>query len=213
MTPETDQSVWLYSAAVPRIAASDREERRRRFIDAAWRCAASRGFHDTTVDDVCAEAHASKGAFYVYFDSKRTLLLALIEEDAAVLDGLMATLERRNVTAVERLRRFTKAMLDRGAEQATVQVRTDLWTASLTDPVVARRAGELVAHRRSVLRGWVQQAVDDGELVLHAPANALASLLLALGDGLMLHGSLDATGFRWPNIARALDDIFAGLAP
>lgn len=197
---------------MPRIGEAAREERRQRFIDAAWRCAESKGFHDTTIDDVCVKAHASKGAFYVYFDSKRALMMALLEDDAAVLDELVASLERRNITAVERLRRFTKAMLDRGAEQATVQVRTDLWTASLTDPVVARRVGELVGHRRSVLRGWVQQAVDDGELVLQAPANALASLLLALGDGLMLHGSIDASGFRWPNIARALDDIFAALA-
>jgi hypothetical protein len=62
-----------------------------------------------------------------------------------------------------------------------------------------------------VLRRWVQQAVDQGELV-DVPANALASLVLALGDGLMLHSAVDPSGFRWPMVARALDEIFAGLA-
>lgn len=40
-----------------------RTERRNQIIEAAWRCAARRGFSDLTVDEVCAEAALSKGAF------------------------------------------------------------------------------------------------------------------------------------------------------
>jgi AcrR family transcriptional regulator len=198
---------------MPRIDPSVREERRQAFIDAAWRCAARRGFRDTTVDDVCTEVGGSKGAFYGYFASKGALLLALLEDDAAELDEIMATLDRRSLTAVECLRRFAKAMLDRGDDAARVQVRADLWGASLTEPEVRERLAQRVTHRRVRLREWVQEAVDNGELSLEAPPNAFAAVLLALGDGLMLHNAVDATGFRWPNIARALDEIFAGLAP
>jgi len=42
------------------------------------------------------------------------------------------------------------------------------------------------------------------------PANALASILLALNDGLMLHRTLGESGFRWANISRALDALLAG---
>lgn len=197
---------------MPKIHPAVRDERRRRFVDAAWRCAARKGFRDTTIDDVCEEIGASKGAFYGYFESKGALLLALLEDDASDLDDVMATLDRRSLTAVECLRRFCKAMLDRGHDQARVQVRSDLWAASLTAPEVRERLAELVGHRRALLRTWVQEAVEGGELVLEVPANAFASLLLALGDGLMLHNAIDASGFRWFNIARALDEIFAGLA-
>jgi TetR/AcrR family transcriptional regulator, repressor for uid operon len=197
---------------MPRIDDATRDERRQRFIAAAWRCAARKGFRDTTVDDVCAEVGASKGAFYGYFDSKRALLLALLEDDAAELDDVMLALDRRSLTAVECLRRFTKAMLDRGADPARVQVRSDLWTESLTEPALRDRLAELVTHRRVLLRGWVQEAVENGELVLEVVPNAFAALLLALGDGLMLHNAVDPSGFRWHNIARALDEIFAGLA-
>lgn len=198
---------------MPKIDPAVREDRRQRFIDAAWRCAARKGFRDTTVDDVCEEVGGSKGAFYGYFASKRDLLLALLEDDASDLDELMAALDRRSLTAVECLRRFTKAMLDRGTDAARVRVRADLWAASLSEPDVRDRVAALVGHRRTLLRGWVQEAVENGELVLEVPANAFAAVLLALGDGLMLHNAIDATGFRWPNIARALDEIFAGLAP
>ena len=198
---------------MPRIDSATRSLRRQRFIDAAWRCAARHGFRDTTVDDVCAEVGASKGAFYGYFDSKRSLLLALLEDDAADLDQVMATLDRRSLTAVECLRRFTKAMLDRGADAARVQVRADLWAVSLNEPAVRDAIAARVADRRAVLRGWVREAVENGEMVLDVPPNAFAAVLLALGDGLMLHGAIDPSGFRWPNIARVLDEVFAGLAP
>ena len=213
-TQKTDQSVYKSGRLLdmPRIGPLVREERRQRFIEAAWHCAARRGFRDTTVDDVCAEVGASKGAFYGYFDSKGALLLALLEEDAAELDQLMETMDRRSLTAVECLRRFTKAMLDRGADSARVQVRADLWATALNEPDIRIRVARLVAHRRVLLRGWVQEAVENGEMVLEVVPNAFAALLLALGDGLMLHNALDATGFRGPNIARALDEVFAGLA-
>jgi hypothetical protein len=57
----------------------------------------------------------------------------------------------------------------------------------------------------------LDEAEAEGELV-DVPPNAFASVLLALGDGLMLHAAIDAAGFRWANIGKVLDEIFAGLA-
>ena len=71
---------------MPKLLPETRIERRQELIDAAWRCAARRGFRDVTVDDVCSEARVSKGAFYGYFEQKQDLLLALLDDDAAALD-------------------------------------------------------------------------------------------------------------------------------
>jgi len=196
---------------VPRISPTVRSERRQELIDAAWRCAGRMGYSVLTVDDVCAEARVSKGAFYGYFESKQDLLLALLEEDAAGLDGLLETLGQRDISYVQRLRSFAREMCDRGTDQAHVQVRSDLWAAILTEPVIRERMVSAVARRRSVLRGWIEGAMRGGELA-PIPANAFASVLLALGDGLTLHSALDPSGFRWSNITRALAVIFAGLS-
>lgn len=42
-------------------------------------------------------------------------------------------------------------------------------------------------------------------------ACAIAAHLLALADGLMLHGALDPGAFRWRNIRRAIDVMLAGI--
>lgn len=164
-----------------------------------------------TVDDVCAEAGVSKGAFYLYFDQKQDLLLALLEDDAADLDAFMDDLRRSRIGCVERLRRLVRAELRRGEDPARLQVRADLWSEMSENPVVRERFADVVRRRRVALRSWVDESIEAGELV-DIPSNALAAILLALGDGLILHAGLDPAGFRWANVRRALDAILEGIA-
>lgn len=203
-------SEFRFRAALPKLRPETRTERRRLLIEAAWRCAAQRGFGALTVDDVCAEADVSKGAFYGYFESKQDLLVALLEDDADALDHDLERIARKSGSAVDRVRRFAQATLARGEDFARVQVLADLWAALLTDDVVRHRLAEATQRRRELVRSWIEQGVASGELV-EIPANALASLLLALTDGLMLHGALDRGAFRWTNIRRAIDVLLDGI--
>ena len=195
---------------MPKLRPETRSERRQLLIEAAWRCAAVRGFADLTVDDVCAEAGVSKGAFYGYFESKQELLLALLEDDSGALDSELERITREASSGVQRVRRFAQAMVARGEDSARVQVHADLWADLLTKDAVRERLAGATQRRRDLVREWIEEAVASGELV-PIPANALASILLALTDGLMLHRALEPGGFRWVNVRRAIDVLLAGL--
>ena len=194
---------------MPRLAAAAKEQRRKHLIDAARRCVASGGYHNLSVDDVCAEAGLSKGAFYTYFEQKRDLLLALLDDDAAGLSDLLADAAGQP-SGVEQIRRFVAALVDRGADAAAVQLRADLWAEIASDEMLHARFLEAMQQRRVRLAALIGKAVDSGDLV-DVPANALAALFLALGDGLMLHRVLDPSGFRWSNVRRAVDVLLEGL--
>jgi AcrR family transcriptional regulator len=196
---------------MPKIGATLRAERRQNLIEAAWRCAGRRGFRELTVDEICSEAGTSKGTFYGYFSSKQDMQLALLEEDAGSLDEVMAGLMEQPVGSVERIRRFARAVLRQGADPGRVQVRADLWADMLHEPGVRERFAETMRSRRALLRSWIEQAIADGELE-EIPGNALAAILLSLGEGLMLHAALDPDGFKWPNIRLAIDAILGGLS-
>jgi hypothetical protein len=101
-------------------------------------------------------------------------------------------------------------MLTRGEDQARVQVRADLWSELLTDELVRSEFAEATRRRRELVRAWVHEGVRGGELA-EIPENALASILLALVDGLMLHGALDPGAFRWRNVRHAIDVLLAGI--
>jgi len=195
---------------VPILAQQDKEQRRRNLLDAAWRCVARKGFAELTVDDVCEEAGVSKGSFYGYFDSKQALLGALLDDDAAALEARIAEVQQSRGSARARVEGFVRAMLLRGEDPARTQLLADLWSNVPADPALRRRFSETVRRRRALLRSWIEEAAAAGEL-REVPANALASILLALGDGLMLHASTDPAGFQWRNVRRALIMLLEGL--
>jgi len=194
---------------MPKLAAEAKEQRRRLLIDAAWRCVARGGYRTLRVDDVCAEAGLSKGAFYTYFDHKHDLLLALLDDDAEGMTELVADAGSQS-GGVEQIRRFVAGLVERGSNGAAVQLRADLWAEISSDEGLRLRFLAAMQHRRAHLAALIDSAVAAGDLV-DVPANALAAVFLALGDGLMLHRVLDPAGFRWPTVRRAVDVLLDGL--
>jgi TetR/AcrR family fatty acid metabolism transcriptional regulator len=56
-----------------------RDERRDQILDCALAVFARKGFHDTSIADICAPARIARGTLYQYFADKRDVLAALID--------------------------------------------------------------------------------------------------------------------------------------
>ena len=75
------QAISLRNFALGRLADPLLADRRRRQImDAAIACFRRRGFHQATMQEICAESGISAGALYRYFDSKAAIISAIVEE-------------------------------------------------------------------------------------------------------------------------------------
>jgi len=57
-------------------------ERRDQILDCALEAFARKGFHETSIADICARARIGRGTLYQYFDDKRDVLAALIDRIA-----------------------------------------------------------------------------------------------------------------------------------
>lgn len=68
---------------MPRISDSRRAANRATIVDAARRCFARDGFHQTSMPDLVAEAGISAGAFYRYFGGKDELIREITRESFA----------------------------------------------------------------------------------------------------------------------------------
>lgn len=58
-------------------------ERREQILKVARDVFAKRGYHQTTIDDIVAQAGVARGTFYLYFDDKRAVFSELIDRFAA----------------------------------------------------------------------------------------------------------------------------------
>lgn len=72
----------MSSEALPSAASEPRsvraERKRNRILDAAGHCFATHGYAKTRVEEIAAAAGVSKGLVYTYFDSKESLLEAVL---------------------------------------------------------------------------------------------------------------------------------------
>lgn len=60
-------------------AAKKRALRRQTVLDAALRVFSAKGYHQTRIADIIAEASIARGTFYLYFDSKNAIFHELLD--------------------------------------------------------------------------------------------------------------------------------------
>lgn len=88
------------SSVLKRRVVKPSQQRRKEILEAALGLFSSKGFHETTMEEVAGEAGVAKGTIYLYFESKEHLLLDLKREFMA---GLTIAITGLVAEAIEQL--------------------------------------------------------------------------------------------------------------
>jgi AcrR family transcriptional regulator len=69
------------------VSESRREVRRRQLLDAALEVFAEKGYPNATVEDIVERVQVARGTFYLYFEDKRSVFQALLDEFLERISG------------------------------------------------------------------------------------------------------------------------------
>src|SRR5436190_23400777 len=72
-------NVHSFSKLMPQPQIDSVSDRRCQILDAALVCFAKRGFHQTSMHDISAEAGISVGLIYRYFENKEAVISAMAD--------------------------------------------------------------------------------------------------------------------------------------
>ncbi len=102
-------------------APANRFERRREktrvdLIQAAESVISRKGYHQTRIADIAAEADVGLGTFYLHFKTKNEIFIELVEEGAAELREEIAAAKAGVSNPAERLKIVINTVLDDAAE-------------------------------------------------------------------------------------------------
>lgn len=153
---------------------------KQKLFDAAMKLFESHGYFSTTVAQITAEAGVSKGLVYNYFDSKKDLLVALLEDATDKMTAAARPLAS-GASLRDSLALFLGNFLNLlQAERQFLKLQLTLMMTPELKLLVAeprqRRAAQLLA----ILGGWLRAAQV-------AEPKPKARLLVALLDGVALH--------------------------
>src|SRR3954451_22538219 len=108
---------------------------RRRLIDGALVAFEHKGYAATTIDDIVAEANASRATFYLHFKSKADVVLVLAERLGRRWRALYRDLTAGGAPSREQLYAWLDTMVDNyEANRATLQAMEQ---ATAIEPAVA----------------------------------------------------------------------------
>lgn len=151
-------------------------ERRRRILESAKRVFAARGYHDTNISHICDDMGIARGTLYQYFDGKKEVFTAIIEDLLARVRAVVESIpplviEPRARPSAEQVVRFAAASVHRllravfededslrllMREAVGLDVHIDAILRAIDDIVVDRFAHDLVLARRAgILRADV----------------------------------------------------------
>jgi len=178
---------------MPKVSQDHMDGRRQQILRAAGRCFAGQGFHATTMQDIIKASGLSAGAIYNYFASKEDIIVAIAAErhdrEAALFHA--AAGEPDPYVAVQRLARAMFEQLSEAGQDEERRVGVQLWAEALGNDKLSGMAKEGTAEPYRVLSALVERMKASGELPAELDSGAMARVMIALFQGLVLQKCRD----------------------
>ena len=164
-------------------------DRRAEILSAAQRCFARSGFHQASMQEICAEAGMSPGNLYRYFSSKEEIIAGIAERDrtevvrqlaaanfAGDFWGTFAALGRHHV-------------VERTDEE--VGLCAEIMTESRRNPNVARIFEEFDADVKGRLIAILREAATRGDIAAGIDVENIVTMLMVIVDGVWWRRAVD----------------------
>jgi len=187
------------------------EETRGNILDAAVRRFALSGYDAASVDEICADAGVSKGAFYHHFPTKQAVFLALLEGWLRTVDLGLDSL--RQPTVPETFVQMTQLLpVIFAAADERLPMFLEFWAQASRDETVWAATIAPYRHYKEYFADLLRDGIAEGSLK-QVDAEAAAQVILSLAVGLFLQGVLDPQGADWPKVAeQSVQTLMNGLS-
>lgn len=199
-------------APTRRTREESRAETRARLLRSAATVFAERGYAGASVEEIAERAGFSRGAFYSNFESKDDVFLALLDAQIEAEVGALreALADPTSPEAVLELLLARGAARRREARETTL-LWAEFWLHVVRHPDLAPKLAVRQRAARAAVAEMLESSCAEMGVALPVPADHLASVLLAVDDGLRLQEFLDPQAVPADLRARALMLLFEGL--
>ncbi|MBK1841982.1 TetR/AcrR family transcriptional regulator [Azospirillum sp. YIM B02556] len=187
--------------------------RRRQVIDAAAECFRREGFHGTSIARISQAAGMSSGHIYHYFDSKETIVEAIVKQEEGDFSELLQLLARDEADGdfLDTLYRLMDDLLNRILDPQRVALMLEIASEAARNPRVAAMLQE---SDRRLVQQFAALAEARGETAIAAvddpESRVRLEIFALLLSGLTLR-SVYSPAIDRPRIARSIKAVLTIL--
>lgn len=183
---------------------------RARLLDVAAALFADVGYQAASVEAVVSRAGFTRGAFYAHFADKADLFITLLEDsrraDLEQVRGLLAKSEGE--AAQVAVQEWFDGLAARNRWELAY---AEFWPQAVRNPALRARLAARQEQVRAAIAEMIEAHCRDSGIVLPLPLEHVASLMLALGDGVAAQRHLDPHALPRNAFTTATGLLWAGL--
>ena len=182
--------------AVPKVSDEHVQARKKQILAAAALRFSRKGFHRTTIQDICEEASLSPGAIYRYFSGKGKIITAMAEgkmlRNLAAIKSIKESMSGDMGKTFEELAKSFFGGLEKDGKDS-LRLDVELWAEALRDPRVLKFVRNSVDTQVGSLAEMIKAAQEREIFSKDVNALAVAQALASLYRGMILLKSMDDT--------------------
>jgi TetR/AcrR family transcriptional regulator, repressor for uid operon len=174
---------------MPKLAPQMQQARREHILDAAESCFIDKGFHSTSMGDICREADASPGALYTYFDSKEDLIAGLCKREKDRFSRELAQISGAPDFLAALRSMAEQYCCDEPIEK--VRLHVEIGAEAGRNKMIGETVRGMDRAVRSTFVELLEREKDGARIAPALPIETIVRAMCALGDGLFLHRAVD----------------------
>jgi TetR/AcrR family transcriptional regulator, repressor for uid operon len=174
---------------MPPLTAQRRVDRRDEILTAAEHCFARSGFHQASMQEICAEAGMSPGNLYRYFRSKEEIIAGIAERNRSEAAEQLQKLQGAPdfFGALTLIARYY--LVEKSAEE--VALCAEIMAESRRNADIAKLYQEMESEVKAQFAAILRQAAARGDIRSDLDPEGTVSVILAIGDGLSWRRAVD----------------------
>jgi AcrR family transcriptional regulator len=184
-------------------------ELRERLFRSALALFASKGYAETTVEDITEAADVGKGTFFNYFPSKEHILTAFGEMQLAKLESVISEAQKSDQPMPEVLRTLVLRMTEEPIRNPAI-VRA-LLQANLTSVPVRGEMLRIHDQNRRLISRLIRHGQERGEIRADMPAEEIAQVWRQMVFGTLMFWSLVGDETLVARIETAIRLLWSGI--
>jgi TetR/AcrR family transcriptional regulator, transcriptional repressor for nem operon len=187
-----------------------------KILQAALAIIRAKGYAATTVDDLCARAAVTKGAFFHHFESKEDLAVAAADYWSEMTSRLFAEAPyHRHADPLDRVLAyidFRKSLLTGGLSEFTCLVGTMVQETYDSNPAIRDACARSITGHAAKLEGDIREAIERYGIAPSWTAKSLALYTQAVLQGAFIlakaAGSAKAAADAVDHLRRYVELLF-----
>lgn len=198
---------------MPKVSVEYEQQQRERIIQGAAEAFAEMGYHKTTIDYIADKLKLSKGAIYIYFDSKEKLFEAVFQNYRERQLAAMHRAAESEGTSLQRLEKVRERFI------RLIEHRDDVFGRLWLEFYVEGPRVSSIRHLVSATKEQFYQIVYNllaegqarGEIKQGLDLASITTVIMATCDGLMLDAVIGEKRREPELIRQAMAHTFSQL--